>query len=62
MSDATSPDDATEAEHRAYSNIMRHMLKLTPTSRMRVLGAIAMILKPAVVPTPPSTGPSEPPT
>ncbi len=54
---------AAERERNAYNRIMRAMLTLEEPSRMKVLGAVAIMIKPALAPEPPSAAPtSEQPT
>lgn len=56
MLDATNRGDVSRTERTAYNKIMNAMLTLEPTSQMKVLGAIAIMVKP----TPTFVQPDEP--
>ncbi len=55
MSDIKNPDETARRERSAYTRIMNAMLTLEEPSRMKVLGAVAIMIKPALAPEPPST-------
>ena len=54
--DINNHDDTARKERSAYNKMMNAMLTLEAPSRMKVLGAVAIMVKPAVpeAPTPPA--------
>ncbi len=62
MSDIQNQDEIARRERSAYTRIMNAMMTLEEPSKMKVLAAIVIMLKPALAPEPPSAAPtSEPP-
>lgn len=48
MSDIQNHDETGRKERSAYTRIMNAMLTLEPASRVKVLGAIAIMVRPTV--------------
>ncbi len=62
MSDIKNPDETARLERSAYTRMMNALLTLEPASRMKVLGAVAIMVKPTLAPEPLSTAPVGEPT
>ncbi len=65
MSDIQNQDEIARRERGAYTRIMNAMMTLEEPSKMKVLGAVAIMIKPAPAPEPqtidkrPSTVPQD---